>query len=186
MSKTHNISTYKPKFTEAFLLDNNVWMFLFCPIGNYSKDKKQREYSAFFKELVSNKNTIIINSLILSEFANSYLKLEFNLWKKLPENNGRLEYKSDFVGSPKFLEAVEDVKISIKSILKVAEKFSDDFNAIDIEDVFSNFGKSDFNDSYYIALAQFKKYKIVTDDFDFYDNNTLDIEIITANPKFSQ
>ena len=55
------------------------------------------------------------------------------------------------------------------------------FNAIQIENVFLEFGRGDFNDAYYLELARMNEWKIVTDDGDLFKNNKLDIDIITAN-----
>jgi len=76
---------------------------------------------------------------------------------------------------------VSEVKIAIKSILQIAEKNNDDFNAVNFENVMDEFGNCDFNDSYYLELARLKNWKIVTDDADLFKNNKLDITIITAN-----
>jgi predicted nucleic acid-binding protein len=180
MGKIHNISSYKPAYTDVFFFDNNVWMFLYCPIGGYEANK-QRKYSAFFNELIRNKRTIFINTLILSEFSNAYLRLEFNIWRKKPENIGKDNYKKDFVDTQQFKQTVGEVKEQINNILKVTEKCSDEFTSISFNNVLANFGLNlDFNDSYYLELARKKGWKIVTDDADL-KNNQSGIEIITAN-----
>jgi len=119
--------------------------------------------------------------MILSEFANAYLRLDFNIWKNKPENAGKTDYKRDYVGTVDFNDTVEDVKTSIKKILSITEKFNDCFNSIDIESVFIHFGQSDFNDSYYVELAKLSGYKIVSDDSDLIKINASSIPIITAN-----
>ena len=179
MSKVHDITKYKPSFNEGFFLDNNILVFIYCPIGNYEK-AKQKQYSAFLKELKDRNSTIYINSLVLSEFANVFLRIDFRLWKK-ESGIPKLDYKKDFVGSDRFKDTVKDVKIAIKQILKISEKTSDDFHAINLENVFNEFGNADFNDSYYIEQARFKNWKIVTDDADFQTANYENLEVITAN-----
>jgi len=180
MTKIHDITTYKVTFSDNFFFDTNVWMYIFCPIGNY-KPHKQKIYSAFFNQLIRDKRTIFINSLILSEFANAYLKLDFNLWKDEPLNKSKqLNYKKDFIKTQQFKQTVVEVRKSINSILRVTQKCNDDFSSIKLENVLGSFGNIDFNDSYYIETAQKNKWKIVTDDSDFF-NITSNIEVITAN-----
>ena len=180
MTKIHDISTHEITFNDVFLFDTNVWMFLFCPIGNY-KAQKQKKYSSFFDKLVRNKGTIFINSLILSEFSNAYLRLDYNLWKDKPENRTQqLDYKRDFTQTQQFKETVGDVKIALKNILKITERCNDDFSSINFDRVLTNFGNTDFNDSYYLETAQKNKWKVVTDDADYF-NVSSNIEIITAN-----
>ena len=67
-----NISGYTPSSMDTYLFDNNIWMFIFCPIANVLK-KKQREYSNFLQSILSVKASIFVTSMILSEFANAYL-----------------------------------------------------------------------------------------------------------------
>ena len=61
--------------------------------------------------------------------------------------------------------------------MKFCEKSSDNFNAINLNDVFTHLQSIDFNDSYYIELAKLDNWKIVTDDKDFtsYTNHNLDV-----------
>jgi len=59
--------------------------------------------------------------------------------------------------------------------MRFCEKSPDNFNAINLKDVFTHLQKIDFNDSYYIELAKLGKWKIVSDDKDFtnYENHNL-------------
>lgn len=180
MAIVHSIEKYKPLASDSFFFDNNVWMYLFCPIGNYQR-KKQDKYSSFLDILLTHKNTIFINSLVLSEFCNAYLRLDFDNWRKKPENSWKRDYKRDFVGTVQFKNTANEIKEVVKKILTFTEKGSDEFNAVNLDNIFNEFGVTDFNDSYYIELGRLKKYKIVTDDADFFKNNKLSIEVITAN-----
>jgi hypothetical protein len=180
MAQVLDLKSYTPQFTDSFFFDNNIWMYLYCPIGNYMKESKQKVYSRFYQNLIKNNRTIWINSLILSEFANAFLRLEFDLWKKKPENAGKRDYKRDFIPTQDYKQTVGMVKIQIRNILKTASRTHDEFNSVSIENIFNEFGKCDFNDSYYLELARIQNLKIVTDDADFYKDNRLDVTILTA------
>ncbi|OFX59213.1 MAG: hypothetical protein A2046_12825 [Bacteroidetes bacterium GWA2_30_7] len=180
MAIIHDIQDYKPTFNDSLFFDNNVWVFLFCPIANYEL-KKQRLYSNFLKEVRQSKSAIFINSLVLSEFCNFWLKTEFNNWKK--SNPSKMNYKKDFIPTVEFKKVVDDIRIALNSILKITEKGSDNFNAVKIDYILTEFGNCDFNDSYYLELARLNNWKIVTDDSDLFNNNKLNIEIITGNIK---
>lgn len=182
MIKIHDITTYQPSSTDVFFFDNNVWMYLFCPIVNYERSK-QKMYASFFSEVNSANSCIWINSLVLSEFCNAWLRIEFNNWKKKPENSSRFDYKKDFVGSQAYKDSIKEIKQTLQTILKKAERATDDFNAINLDHIFIELENCDFNDSYYLELASRKKWKIVTDDADLFKNNKLNVEIITANIK---
>src|SRR4051794_33144483 len=108
------IKDYSIKGDDVFFFDNNIWMYLFCPIGQYNAHK-QAEYSKFFQYIVSRKNHIFVNSLILSEFANRYLRLDFAI-----QNKSSLQYpsfKKDYMPSPRFVSIAGDIKIHLTKIL---------------------------------------------------------------------
>ncbi len=166
------LSTYTAKADDVFFFDNNIWMFIFCPLANYSKGKKQHHYSAFFKSLLSRKLHIYTSSLVLSEFANRYLRLDFDIVRSDPKQAGVYNnFKKDYVGSERYKKTVKEVKQQLKQIVSICQKCSDEFNSIDTNMVFELFETIGFNDSYYAHLATKKNWKIVTDDSDFIKTN---------------
>ncbi|MFH0893513.1 MAG: PIN domain-containing protein [Bacteroidota bacterium] len=178
MANVFDINKYSPAFNENLFFDNNVWVYLFCPFSNYKKEK-QTAYAEFVKNAIRQKSAIFVNSIVLSEFCNYWLRTEFNIWKR--SQTGNKDFKKDFTPTNEYHAAVEDVKIALNKILQIADKNNDDFNAISFDNVMSEFGNCDFNDSYYLELARIKKWKIVTEDADFFKNNSLNIDVITAN-----
>ena len=176
-AKLTDITKYTPKSSDVFFFDNNVWMYLFCPLGNYNKTK-QKYYSSFLQSISTSRSTIFISSMVLSEFSNRNLRMDFDLWK---DETGKhsAEFKKDYAGTSRYKEMVEEIKISINTIMKFCVKTSDNFNAIAIENVLVHLSYIDFNDSYYIELAKLDKWKIVTDDKDFSKYTNHNIEIVT-------
>ncbi|MFZ5515366.1 MAG: type II toxin-antitoxin system VapC family toxin [Candidatus Zhuqueibacterota bacterium] len=179
MNNIIDISSYAPKKSEPFLFDTNIWMYLYCPLGNYNK-KIIRIYDQFLKRLIQANSTIYISSLILSEFFNAYCRLEFNIKKK--KNPSRYNnYKKDFRTTQGYRDLMTIVMTTVKSqILKLAQQIDDDFSIISVEKLFSIIGKSDFNDCYYHVFAEQKSIAIVTDDRDFWIKNSR-VKILTAN-----
>ncbi|MEI8046734.1 MAG: PIN domain-containing protein [Bacteroidota bacterium] len=170
-----DVKTYTAKGLDIFFFDNNIWMYLFCPLGEYNKSR-QKHYSALLKSVDTAKSTIFTSSLILSEFANRYLRMDFALWLKssgFPD----AKFKDDYVGTKRYLDTVAEVKDSLRKIIALCEKQTDNFNSITIDNILNHFGDVDFNDGYYIELATINKWKIVTDDQDFikYTNHNLEI-----------
>jgi hypothetical protein len=176
-AKLTDITKYTPKSSDVFFFDNNVWMYLFCPLGNYNKSK-QKHYSSFLQSITTSRSTIFISSMVLSEFSNRNLRMDFDLWK---DETGKhsADFKKDYVGTNRYKETVEGIKISINTIMKFCVKTPDNFNAIEIENVLVHLSHIDFNDSYYIELARLDKWKIVTDDNDFSKYTNHNIEIVT-------
>lgn len=164
-AKVIDIKSYSPRALDIFFFDNSVWMYLFCPLGNYNKNK-QKHYSSFLQSIQSSKSTIFMSSLILSEFANRYLRMDFERWKD-EINNPTAMYKKDFIGIKRYTETVEEIKRNVNQIMKFCQKSGDNFNAVNLNSIFLHFTTLDFNDSYYIELAKLDNWKIVTDDQDF-------------------
>lgn len=187
-----DIKGYEPKSGDIFFFDNNIWMFLFAPIIS-SHTKKQQLYANFYQKVLQSKATIIVTPLILSEFANSYINIEFGLWKS--KNTGNIPRVKDtelrkkvFYKTSEFKTVTDSIKSCIQNILKYTERVSDNFNAIEFPNVLEYFGESDFNDSYYIELARYHHalpnpnlWKIVTDDADLFKINKKNIPIYSAN-----
>lgn len=176
-----NVKDYEPKSSDVFFFDNNIWMLLFCPLGNF-RQSSQKAYSAFLRSIQSSRSTVFISSLVLSEFANASLRIDFGQWK---ERSGNIEanYKIDYVGSDSYKDTTEAVISSIKNILKIAEKSPDDFNSLNLDKILDGFELRDFNDNYYLALAVSKNWKVVTDDSDYFTFNHPSLKIFTFNDK---
>lgn len=167
MSKIIPINDYTPRSGESFFFDCNVWIFNFCPIGGSSK-AQQKIYSSFLKNIIANKARIIVNSLVLSEFSNRYLRFDFDLWKKstdclIPDP----QFKRDYIPSGRYVATVRNVKQALENIVKLSDKMSDDFYRIELNDVHRYFEKIDFNDCYYYEFCRNNDHKLVTDDQDF-------------------
>lgn len=96
-----NINDYQIKEGDSFFFDNNIWMYVFCPIGNYA-GKRQRIYSKFLNYVLSREKHIFINSLVLSEFSNRYLRLDWDICKETQKPQAFKNYKKDYVGSNQF------------------------------------------------------------------------------------
>jgi hypothetical protein len=167
-NKNISISDYSVKTSDIFFFDNNIWMYILCPLANFQKGKRQTIYSRFLNNIMGLNAHIYTTSLILSEFSNRYLRLDYDLARKDRANAGKYnDYKRDFVGTPRFCETVIDVKNYLNQIIKICQKSGDEFNSINLNEVLSSFTNIGFNDSYYIQLSSKKNWIIVSDDSDF-------------------
>ena len=121
--------------------------------------------------------------MVLSEFCNAWLQIEYKRWIKRPENVVRNNYKKDFVPSITYKEIISEIKSTLTLILSQSERSSDNYNAVDLGKIYAELEYCDFNDSYYLELSRMNNWKIVTDDADLFKNNKVQVEIITANIK---
>ena len=172
-----DINSYQPKSGDSFYFDNNVWIYIFEPLGNYNLDL-QKKYSNFLAASRSVGATIFINSMILSEFSNRILRFSYDRWKG---KSGLVspDYKKDFIPTQAYKDTVEEITIHINKILRITERGSDNFNAINMTNVLTHLKFIDFNDSYMIEMARLSQWKIVTDDGDFVKYQGHSIDIIT-------
>lgn len=176
-AKQTDITTYTPIFSDAFFFDNNVWMYLFCPLGDYNK-KRQRHYSNFLKSVQNSGGSIYISSMVLSEFANRSLRMDFEQWKE-EYQAPKAKYKNDYIGSERYAETVKEIRRAIEQIISICVKAPDNFSTINLDNIFNHFSAIDFNDSYFIELASMSRWKLVTDDQDFIKYSNHSIEVVT-------
>lgn len=170
---------YQPKENDRFLFDANIWIILYCQMGNHDA-QKQRIYSDFMKKVSQNKSAILISSMILSEFVNRYLRFEFNQMKNEPDKK-HWDFNRDYKKTNEYLNTVSEIKHIIENhILKYSEKVDDHFNEIDCDCIFDEWREMDFNDCYYLNLARIEGLKIVSDDAAL-RKTKLDITIVTAD-----
>lgn len=183
MAKVEDIRNFIAHSGDEFFFDTNIWFFLFGPIANYQRSK-QKVYSNFLRNIQSSRATIIINSMVISEYINTCLRINFNVWerteKPIPQYPyTKIDFKRDYRGTKHCKDALKDIKFQVEDILRLTEKSPDDFNAIDIASLVENTA-SDFNDSYHVEFCKLNNFKIVTDDKDIIETKT-DIVVITAN-----
>lgn len=179
MNNIIDISTYQPNQNDKFFFDANIWMYLYCPLGNYRR-KTIKEYDGFLKKAIQSKSSILISSLVLSEFFNSWVRLDFNILNK----SNSLKFKTDYRNTKLYENQVLNIKtVVIKHIMQIAKRIDDKFANISIDELFKEIEKSDLNDNYHLAMANLENFKIVTDDSDFAFPRKNSITILTANKK---
>lgn len=171
-----NINSHSIKSNNSYFFDNNIWMFLFCPIGN-TNAKKQQILSNFLSDLLSRNCSIIVNSLILSEFSNASLRLDFDIYKQ--EVNILSSFKKDYFKTERCKNTRAAISSAIKQIEKVSDKYNDQYNSIDLDLVLNYYNNFlDFNDCYFMHICEKNNWFFVTDDKDFDIFNSTQINII--------
>lgn len=162
-----DITTYKPQEADMFFFDNNAWIFIFCPLGEYDRHK-QHIYSSFLHSVLEARASIYINSLILSEFCNRYLRFDYSVWKN-ETKQFKADYKHHYIPSERYKETTNILSILIKKIMQLTTlvKADDDFDSINISHICDHLHAIDFNDSYYIEFCKKNSLMLVTNDRDF-------------------
>jgi len=172
------ISTYDFKFSEALLLDANIWLFVYGPQKPTATDTKVAAYSEALAKILAAKSCIYIDVLIVSEFVNTYARLKWNL---LPKSTKPKLFKQ-FRRSANFKPIARDIAADVKRVLQHCTRVENGFESLAINTLIDEYaaGDSDFNDQILTGLCKKKGLKMVTDDADFKGQ---DISIITANKR---
>lgn len=175
MSKKINISHYVFTPQDRLLFDTNIWFYLIGPSDN--PDKHAQAYFNALHQIQQNNSTIFIDVIILSEFINRYAKYlaqqKFNIDKS--------QYDK-FRESSHFKEVALQVAETSKKILKMTQRISSGFEALEMDNVLSLFAenKSDFNDQVLENICIANDLKLVTNDADFKRAKCV---VLTANHK---
>lgn len=177
MSKSIKLRDYEVKGSDSFFFDTNVWMLLFSPLASFQQ-KEQEAYSRFYAQVVSRDAAVYINSIILSEFYNRNLRMDFNEWVKKSDNIGK-KYKPHYVGSLAYQETVETINAAVRRIFQIAVPISDQFNSSDREKIAVEMAHRDYNDNLILEFSSKKKYKLVSNDRDVL-NSSWDVEVISG------
>lgn len=175
-----DITKYEPQPDDNFFLDTNVWISVFEPTGN-ARENAQSSYSSFLSKIFLANSKIHISSMVISEYINVLLRIDFNLWKDV-NNSPYADFKKDYRKTTRYKEKSSMIATTLmKQILPKCIKLNDNFNKIKLNALFENLSDSDFNDLYIIELAKNNNLKIVSDDRDFYSICNLPVFSLSAN-----
>ena len=180
MATVNKIKDYEIHSVDVFFFDTNVWMYVFGPMAG-AKTLQQRYYSQLLRDIGTARASVFVSSLVITEYVNACLQIEFRNWKKKPENVAKTNFKRDFRPTQDYKDALRSVKSQVKDILAVSTQIPDGFNNIDVMPLF-DWNDIDFNDAYYMRLCdkQSNKVTLVTDDKDILNNPNITVELLTA------
>lgn len=161
-NKAHDVAKYVFSKGEQILIDANVWLYL-QPPSVQPPPRFAWQYSNALKQILSAGAKPVIESLILSEYLNRYLRLEYDFgWRtKYPK------FK-DFRKSSDFAPVAQSAVADAKTILKLAVPQDTQFCAIDLAAVLAETeaGSLDFNDSVLVENCRLQGWKLLTNDGD--------------------
>ena len=175
-NKIISISNYAFTRGDSFLIDANIWIFLY---GRQDpRDRRIEIYSNALKEILKNSCQIFVDVLVLSEFINRYARIEH----KFAKTEGCPENFKDFRNSASFQPVARGIAAACRSILKNCMRTESLFEQVDIEAVLNDYEAQhrDFNDQILSGICREKKLQMISDDWDF---RNLEINLLTANKK---
>ncbi len=135
------------------------------------------QYSKAFSNLVSAQAQAVLDPMVLSEYLNRYIRIEWG-------GNYRSQYPTfkDFRNSQDFSAVASSVEAFAKRILSFCQVHSIPASELDLSMALADFssGNVDFNDALLVDICKKRNLKLMTNDGDFQDGG---IEVLTTNPR---
>ncbi|WP_184549598.1 hypothetical protein [Mucilaginibacter sp. FT3.2] len=176
------LKDFEPKASHIYLIDTNILMYLFSPIASYG-EKKQEQISRFLQQSKNIEAGLIVTSHILGEFFHVNLNIYFENWCKSQKDSIRFDLKKNYRPTSDFSDSVNAINSSISSILKLTERFNDNFNNTSMINIANHCHFSEFTDSYLLELSNQNGWIIVSNDNDLLNHPNRRNLLITPNFK---
>ena len=140
--------------------DANILIYIFWPTGSYDWEKK---YSSAYGKLIKQKNQLVTDFLVISEFINRAMRIEHDKYLK---KHNYLSYKK-YRDSNDGQESLKDIYTLInEQIIKRFDIVGKQYLKKDIES-FLHVDNLDFNDKALIPLCSENNLVLLTNDIDF-------------------
>jgi len=157
-------SLYNISKNEKVFIDTNILIYLFSPDFVSSDEKYIEQYSKILDILLQNDAKLYISSVVVSEFINRILRIDYEKNKDVYPN-----FKQDYRKSEKYKETLRLILKELKKILKISNKINDAFDDFDLllwyqRDTNQNL---DFNDLQIAFIVENNNLKLLSNDSDF-------------------
>ena len=161
---------------ESIMVDANVWLYLLPPAAQ-PISSWAGGYSRAYGNMLSAKATPVVDALILSEYLNRYLRIEYNaFWCTKYKDFKRFRQSSDATNT------LGNAVAEMKQITRVAFICDTPLTGIDLTALFGQIqsGKIDFNDGLLVENCKRNNWKLLTNDSDMTMGG---IEVLTTNAR---
>jgi len=175
-NKAHDTGKYVFQAGERILVDANVWLYL-QPSSVQPPPHYAGQYSAALKNIITAGAQPVIDALVLSEYVNRYLRLEYDASYK-----AKYPKFKNFRNSRDFPAVAKSAVAEAKQILAIAASEDTAMSALSLADILgeTEAGTLDFNDGVLVELCRLRGWKLLTNDADMQLGG---IEVLTTNPK---
>lgn len=178
-NSAHDAARYHFVAGKQILVDANVLLYLHPPAAQPAP-WWAAAYSGTFARLLRAKSIPIVDGLVLSEYLNRYVRLEYDaFWR-----SSYSKYK-DFRKSADGTHVLQDAVAEMKQILKTSAPHDTPLASMDIAAVLDEVenGTLDFNDGLLIQTCRLNGWKLLTHDHDMTIGG---IGLLTTNRKLLQ
>lgn len=157
-------SLYKISDNEKVFIDTNILIYLFSPDFVSSNERDIAQYSKILDILLQKNAQIFISSVVVSEFVNRILRIDYEKNKDVYP-----DFKRDYRKSAKYKETLNLVLKELKKILQISHKINDAFSDFDLLSWYKkdNNQNLDFNDLQIAFIIKKNNLKLLSNDSDF-------------------
>lgn len=176
-SRVFDAHEYQFQPNEAVFLDTNIWLYLKPPTAQPAASWNS-QYSMVFARLLKVGAKPIVDTLVLSEYLNTYTRIEY---RGSGAASRHLSYKA-FRCSSEGKNVLCNAGSEARQILKLATYETSELSHQTIEALLDDaeLGAADFNDCLIAANCQAKGWKLLTNDADLISSG---IDILTLNKR---
>lgn len=177
-SQATDVRSYSFSSSDRLLLDANVWLYCYVPTrpgGHW-----ERTYSRALSSVLNAKAVILLDSLVLAEFANRSAYIKYDL--AVDEDPEMPDTFRKFCGSEYFEDVARAVSDEVRYVLKNSQPVDVPFGQFDTAQLVVEFesGKRGFNDLLIAELCRKLALTLVTNDAGFAG---LGVPLLTGNPR---
>lgn len=181
----------QPTESRLYFFDTNVWLEILNPFPN---DNSLKPYLSLWRRLSdAGLPFVVVNSLLVSELFNTFLRTRFNRWRKLPAVADQLladglrmrgeviDYKRHYRPTKEHQDLVTLLRdeFSAYEYLMDYPEPDHDLDRVLLPRMLVNYkSDTDFNDRYYTEFCKERQIVLVTHDSDFFIGG---LEVVTAN-----
>lgn len=157
---------------EVLLPDTNFWLYV-LPAPSESATTRSEIYADAFVAMQEAQVTILLHSIVLSEYLNRYCRIE---WNALGAPSDFKRFRGSRTFGPIGAAAMQQVRRMLEVTIRVDDRFSE----MDPMGVLATFadGATDANDAILTDACRRHRCALVTDDGDFRFGG---IRVITGN-----
>lgn len=178
-NRAHDAAHYAFQPDEPILIDANVWLYL-QPPAVQPGSRLTAAYSKVYERLLKAKAQPVVDALVLSEYLNRYLRLEYDA-----------AWRSTYPQFKVFRRSVEGIRLAqaaaadVRRILQSATPQDTPLSRSDLSMVLEavEAGGVDFNDGILIESCRLQGWKLLTHDGDM---SVGGIDVLTTNRRLLQ
>ena len=172
--KYNPITVFNHNFTsqDKIFLDANIWLYLYGPPK--LKSRWRPIYNTVFNDILKANSQIYIDALVVSEFINTYARLEWKL------TSPHINQFKDFRNDPSFKPVAVNIAADVKLVLNHCSQVESGFTTLPMNSLLNDYatGDFDFNDQVITEICKSNGFTLITNDGDF---KTQKIPVLTAN-----